>query len=166
MAQSQTNPLEKKLSEIHREAEERDAERRAKRLGLAYANLAKVPISIEAVGLIPEAEAKEAKLAAVELKVRDVALAAYDPKLPAAEKLIRGLESKDYKVKVFMSSLSGLEQAWRLYKFIVGEAKEITGKVEIEKKHLEELLLKLTSVHALKQELERVYPVMQPQPRF
>lgn len=156
MLQPQTDPLQKKLSEIHREAEERDAERRAVRLGYAYANIAKVPVSIEAVGLIPETEAREAKLAAVEIKNRDLAVAAYDPKSPAAEKIIQDLKRNGYRIKIFVSSVSGLEQAWRLYKYIVKSAKEITGKVEIEKKHLEELLLKLTSIPALKQEVEKV----------
>lgn len=155
MAQSQIDPLQKKLSEMYREAEERDAERRAKRAGYPYANLAKVPISIEAVSLVSEAEAREAKLAVVEIKTGEIAVAVYDPKLPAAEKLIQKLEKEGYKTKVFISSISGLEQAWRLYGFISKEAKEITGKVEIEKKHLEELLLKLTSVEALKQEMEK-----------
>jgi type IV pilus assembly protein PilB len=156
MLQTKPDPLQKKLLEIRREAEERDAERRAARLGLAYANLAKVPISVEAVAIIPEAEAKEAKLAAVELKAKDLALAVYDPNLPAAEKVIQKLKDKGYNLKIFVSSLSSLEQPWQLYKYIAKEAKEITGKVEIEKKHLEDLLLKLTNIDALRQEMERI----------
>lgn len=155
MIQPQPTPLQKKLLEIRREAEERDAQLRAKRAGLPYVALTRTPISIEAVSLVPETEAREARLAAVELKLKEVAVAVYDPKLPAAEKIIQELTRRGYQVKIFISSLSGLEQAWRLYKFVTSESKEITGKVEIEKNQLEELLAKLTTLPALKEEVER-----------
>ena len=52
--------LTNKLEAIRRAGEEREAKRRAERLKLTYADLGKTPISIEAVALLPEEEARKA----------------------------------------------------------------------------------------------------------
>ena len=152
----QLNPLQKKLGEIHRDAEERDAERRAERAGGKYVNLSKVPISLEAVGLIPEAQAKSAKAAAIELKVKDVALAAYDPRTTEVQALVKTLEADRYNIKTFFTSESGLIQAWDLYKYVSEKAKGITGAVAIEKTEFEDLLARLTTLEAAKNEVSKV----------
>ncbi len=150
------SPLQHQLTSIRRDAEERDAERRAKKLGHPYVDLRKVPISIEALRLVPEAEAKSARLAAIEIKLQEVAVAAYDTELEEAKKILQGLEAKNFKLKLFIASDSGLEQAWHFYKFIPAEAKEITGKMEIGQSRFEELLKELTTFEAVQAELEKV----------
>jgi type IV pilus assembly protein PilB len=156
LAPKQEDHLVKKLAEMRREAEERDASRRAARSGAMYVNLSKAPISIEAVRLIPEAEAREAKAAAVELKIDEVAVAAVDPKSPAVAALLEKLKTRHFKVRTFLVSPSSLEQAWYLYKFISAEQKDITGKVEIEKKRFEEELSRIHSLADAVSELKRV----------
>lgn len=146
--------LQKKLALIRREAEERDAERRAVRSGYPYVDLSRVPVSTEALKVLPETKAKDAKLATIELKVRDVALAAFDPHAPAVQTIVQELEARRYTVKIFVASLSGLTEAWRLYKFVGGNTKDITGKVEIEKQRFEGLLKKLTTFKAVQDELQ------------
>ncbi len=152
MLPTQTTSLHKKIGEIRREAEERDGKRRAEKSGVAYADLRKAPVSLEALKLIPEEEAKRARVAAIELKAREVALAAYDPQSPLVKKIIQSLAEKQYAAKVFVASLSGLEEAWHFYQFVSAEAGDITGKVEIEKQGLEELLARLKTVSAVEAE--------------
>ena len=145
-------PLQKKLSDIGREGEEREATRRAKRAGLPYADLRKVPVSIEAVKLIPEALAKEALVAALELKLQDVALAVFDPAQTAAKHVIEDLEHRKYKVNLFVVSHAGLKGVWHYYQFIPPEAKQITGKMELG--NLNELVKKLVGVGTVTTALE------------
>ncbi len=119
-------------------------------------DLAKVPVSIEAIELVPEAQARAAKAAAIEIKVRDVALAAADPTSPAVQSIIQELQSRGFKIKLFRASESGLEQAWSFYKYVAQKGKEITGKVEIEKQHFEDLLGRLTTFQAVQSEVGKV----------
>lgn len=156
LAPQQPNALEKKLATMRREAEERDASRRAGRLGVPYVNLSKTPISIDAVRLVPETEARAAKAATVELKVDEVAIAAVDPRSEAVAKIKKELEARRYKVRTFLASVSSLDQAWYLYKFISGDQKEITGKVAIEANHFEESIQRIKNLETAQSELRTV----------
>jgi type II secretory ATPase GspE/PulE/Tfp pilus assembly ATPase PilB-like protein len=127
--------LIKKLKDIRREAEERDAKRRAEKAGAVYADLGKTPVNIEAVMVIPEAEAKAAKAVGIQLKDKELAVVFYDPAAPEAKKLIEELAAKKYKVKPFVVTMSALEQAWSYYQFVAAEKKGITGNVEIDQEN-------------------------------
>ncbi|MEK7111741.1 MAG: hypothetical protein AAB875_00275, partial [Patescibacteria group bacterium] len=129
MAEEKLTPLQAKLARLNRDSEERAAQELAKKLNYSYVDLRKTPISLEALKLIPEEESRIAKAAVIELKAKRVALALVDPDIREAKKVLRTLEDKKYEVKIFIASLSGLEQSWGFYKFVSGEAKEITGKV-------------------------------------
>ncbi|MBS3903652.1 MAG: type II/IV secretion system protein [Anaplasmataceae bacterium] len=136
---SEENDLKSKLDIIRRAAEERDAETRAKALDLGYVDVRKTPTSIDALRLIEEEVAKAAKVAALQLKVDVVAVAAYDPRLPQAEQAKKILEQRGYKVNMFVASESGLQEVWRMYRF-VGEAPEdITGKIDINEEEWKKL---------------------------
>lgn len=154
MAENKINSIVRKLNDIRREGEERDAKRRAEKAGLGYVDLSKTPASIEAVRLVPEAEAKVAKVAAIQLRVKEVALIAYDPGSPEVQKVIEELKAKKYEVKPFVVSMSALEQVWKMYEFVSEAGHEITGKVEIQKERIEALLKKLVNVEAVKAEIE------------
>ncbi len=123
--------IKDKLMKIRREAEEREAKKRADNNKLLYLNLAAAPINIEALALIAEEAAKELKAAAIEIKENKLALAVFDAQLPAIKELIKGLEVKKYKLSIFIVSLSSLNYAWSFYKFISKKQNQITGKIEI-----------------------------------
>ena len=127
----QTINIDEKLDKIKREAEERDAQRRAHKNNLPYFNLITAPINIEAIGLIPENEAKAFKTAAIEVKNKEIGIAVYDPSILGFKKIIKSLIEKGYKIKIFVVSLSGLEHAYGFYKFISLEKDKITGSVGV-----------------------------------
>ncbi len=149
--QNQTD-LQIRLARLKREGEERAAERLAQTLGHPYVDLTRVPAVVDALKLIPEVIAREAKLAAIEIKARKVAVATLNPELPATKKAINDLEAKKYEIKIFVTSFAGLEQAWRLYRFVKNDAEDITGRVKIEEKRVEELVRRLTSFDAIREE--------------
>ncbi|MFH1246667.1 MAG: ATPase, T2SS/T4P/T4SS family [Candidatus Liptonbacteria bacterium] len=156
MPDSPQSALQRKLTDINRLAEERDALRRAERTGYPYIDIRKIPISTEAIKLIPELDARDAKASAIEIKLREVAVAALDPQSPGTQKIIQDLEARKYAVKLFVVSLSGLNEAWHFYKFVSATTKDITGKVEIEKQRFEGLLQKLTTFKMVNDELSAV----------
>lgn len=145
--------LDSKLAEINRAAEERDSERRSAKSGHSYVNISKVPVMIDALGVIPEEAARAAKVAAIEIQGHSLAVAAFDPNSPETQAIIHNLEAKKYVPKLFVSSTSGLEEAWRMYKFVNNKSKDITGAVAIEKQRFETLIAKLTSFQKVQEEL-------------
>ena len=53
--------IKRKLSQINREAEERDAKRRALKLKFPYLDLSTAPLEVDALGLMSEEAAQHAK---------------------------------------------------------------------------------------------------------
>lgn len=152
----QPNELLERLKKLHRDGEERAAERMAGQAGLVYGDLSKTPISLDAVRIIPEQDARNAKAAGIEIKGNRLALGVANPNLPATKKLIGDLGVKKYEVKIIVISPSSLESAWHFYQFIKPEADVITGTVKIAKERLETLRARLTTIDAIHKEIESI----------
>lgn len=145
--------LEEQLLKIRREAEEREAERRAQKAGLNYLNLTKTPVQIESLKLVKEEEARRARLAPFQFKEKEVALAVWDPQSPDVQVVVKKLESGGSRVKLFIVSAQSLEHIWGFYKFLPPPAEEITGKVSISADRIKELFKKLTDLEKIKKEI-------------
>jgi len=152
MGDTPQKELQSKLAQLKRDGEERAARRLAEQLGVGYMDLSKTPAALDAVRLIPETVARDAKTAAIEVRGRQVAVAAVNPSLPATKKAIADLEAEGHEAKLFVVSPSGLESAWQLYKFVKATTAEITGKVSITKERLEDLKSRLVNFDAIKKE--------------
>jgi type IV pilus assembly protein PilB len=146
--------LQGKIIQARREAEERDAQRRAAKNSLEYIDLSTAPINVEALDLISEETAKKAKAAPIEIKEQRLAIVVFDPELSETKALIENLKAKEYQLKIFVTSLSHLEYAWGFYKFAVKKTEEITGRVRIDEKRLNELKAGLTTLDGVKNALD------------
>ncbi|HVN26534.1 MAG TPA: GspE/PulE family protein [Candidatus Paceibacterota bacterium] len=149
----QPNELQERIVKLRRDGEERAAERLAAQLGLSYANLATVPVSLDAVRAVPEEDARNAKAVAIEIKGTKIALGVVNPSLETAKKVVSDLEGKKYSVKQVVISPSSLEAALRFYQFVRPEAEAITGTVKISKDRLEDLRKRLSSTDAIGKEI-------------
>lgn len=141
------------LVKSRREAEERDAKRRATQAGFPYLNLALAAIETDAIALIPKEKAEEAKLAGVEYKGNNMVLAAYDPKESKAQEAIKELESKGLKLKIFIVSLTSLQRAWDFYKYVVKKTAPLTGEIIIDKERIDSLMKKLIKSEKIREEI-------------
>ncbi|MFH1346662.1 MAG: GspE/PulE family protein [Spirochaetota bacterium] len=148
--------IKNKLAQMQREAEERDAKRRAEKTKFPYADLSTTSINIEALSLIPEEEAKKAKLAAIEFKEKKVALAVFDSENSETKKVIEELKAKGYTLSIFTTSLSGLNNIWNFYKFVFKKQENITGRIKIEEKKLVELKKELVSLKSINTSIGRM----------
>src|ERR1700687_5476794 len=99
MAYVKPDEWKTKVAKLHREGEERAAQRLAEKLGLEYADLAKTPVTLDAIRIIPEGDAQDAKVAAIQASPSKVALGVVNPELPATKKMIEVLKAKNYEVK-------------------------------------------------------------------
>ncbi len=148
------NEINNLLVKARREAEERDARRRAVDCGLEYLDLAAVPVETDALALIPEEKSAQAQAAAIEYKNHSAVLAAYDSRLPAVQALVKELEGRNVKVKVFIVSLSSLERAREFYKFIIPKTGSIGGRIDVDQGRVAALMHKLASLEAVKKEVD------------
>jgi hypothetical protein len=86
-----------KIAAIRREAEERDAARRAETIGVPYVDIRKTPVSVAALQLIPQADSERLGLAAIELRDHHVSLAAEHPTDPDVQAYVAGLVARNYE---------------------------------------------------------------------
>ncbi len=155
MAESTTNPIQQKVDKLKREGEERATERLSKELGIPYLDLGRSPVSIEAVKLVSEEQAKKAKLVAIALRGKQVALVVSDPRTEETKKVIKELEALKHEVKLFIGSLTGIKETWHFYQFLSKKSEdEITGAVDIQKERFEEFTKKWLSLEDFKKDLE------------
>src|SRR5690348_15470239 len=98
MAFPDPNDLQAKLAKLRHEGEERAAKRLAEELKVPYADLSRTPVSLDAVKVIPEDQAKNAKVACIAIKARSIAVVASNPALPATKKLLDELRAQKYEI--------------------------------------------------------------------
>lgn len=135
-----------KLHKLEREAEERDAERRATALGAPYKDLVISAVEIDALRLIPEEEARRVKAAGLALKGKRLVLAIYNPESEDAKQLLQKFHADKYETQFFVVSLSSLEHAWSFYQYVTEQAGEITGKVAIDAQRFASFREKLKNI--------------------
>ncbi len=154
IGEQKNSNLEEIIAKERHEAEEREARRRAEKFNYPYISLATVPIQTKALRLINSKDAREARMAAFQLKKKKLSLAAFDPDASEAKKIINKLKTEGYEPEIFIVSLKGLNYAWTFYQFVTPEAKEITGKVEIAANKIKELTKKLGDLEKFKTQLQ------------
>lgn len=145
--------LQEQLERQRRDAEEKDAERRAKQLGLPYLNLlsTKIPTELKAMELVKEKDATENLVVPVQIVRKKVTVAVFDPKTEGAASLLADL-AKKYEVTTAVCSMTSIKHALSFYKYI-SESKEITGSVEINEENVKTLEEKIKSIKDLSEEI-------------
>lgn len=148
-----TGDLEEKLREQKRFIEENDSKRRASVRGLPYLDLinSKIPIEIKALQIITEGEARAAKLAPIDIVKTKLLVVAFDPEKEEAKEIIERLK-KTHEVNIAIVSEKSLDHAWSFYQY-VQQAKEISGRVEINENKLKELQSRITSIASLTEQV-------------
>ncbi|MCR4261228.1 MAG: ATPase, T2SS/T4P/T4SS family, partial [Candidatus Colwellbacteria bacterium] len=108
-------PIVAKLESLQKDAEERDAMRRAATENLPYLDIKHQVIDRGALEVVPEELARETNTAIFAKEVNKVRVAAYSSKTNAFGKLSLFLDEQKLKKEVSIVSLSGLEEVWKHY---------------------------------------------------
>src|SRR3989344_4938965 len=123
-------PIDKKLLDIRRQAEERDAVRRAETEKLPYTNLTGVNVDKSALDMVPEKLAREAEAIAFGLNGEQPQVAVYTSKSDTFEKLNLFFQEERLKPELYIASMSSLEDGWRVYAAISSDERdEIVSEV-------------------------------------
>lgn len=146
--------LEEQLEKQRRDAEERDAERRARQLGLPYLNLisTKIPTELKAMELVKEKDATENLVVPIQIAQKKVTVASFDPRMPGASAIIAELR-KNHEVTVAVSSMTSIRHALSFYRYIT-EIKEISGSVEINEDNIKRIEEKIKNITGLSGEID------------
>ena len=121
----------KELGEVRLQEEEELIAFLAEKHGVPYVNLATISIENDALRLIPEAEARAAKLAPFSINGKKVVVAIFTPNTPEVQTALQKLQDKGYQVEVTMASTKSLEKAWSHYEEISQATISHGGTVEM-----------------------------------
>lgn len=126
-------PIENKLKNIQREAEEREAKRRAAREKLPYLDLREQTIDRSALELIAEDLARTAKALPFSRGKKRVGVAAFTSQSGEFAKLLLLLEEQKLESDIYIASLSGLKEGWQEYASIrVEDRAEIVSEIRLD----------------------------------
>lgn len=124
--------LQLQLNQIKREAEERDAQRRAQQEGITYLPPERISLNLEALALLDEQRAREGHCAIITAKEKKIAVIVYDPKYSKTKEALKQLEEMGYTVVLYIVSLSSLARILDQYRFVSATHAAISGSVDVE----------------------------------
>lgn len=127
-----SSSVQDQLLKMQREAEERDAQRRAQERGIPYLSPDKVLINLEALEVISHERAQEGHLVPIAIREKKLAVVLYDPQLRKTRELLAALTAQEYEITAYIVSLSSLTYALDFYKFVKTEKKTIAGEVNVD----------------------------------
>jgi type IV pilus assembly protein PilB len=107
---------EEKLAHIRAEEEEDLVRILAEKNNIPYTDLSFVPVIMDALRVIPEAQAREAQVAAFDKSGKKLSIAMHDVANPALPRLEEQLQSQGYLLDKYLVSEKSLERAYSLYK--------------------------------------------------
>lgn len=144
----------KNQEEQLREMREKEAEDLARVLAqkykLPYLNLAAISIDLDALKIIPEQKAREAKLVVFQKSGRKLSVGVLSPNYEFTQNILKELENAGYKTQFFIVSEIGLEKSWKKYAEVPEFIELSQGIIDISPEKLEEFIEKAKSLEDLK----------------
>ncbi len=131
-----------KLRLLLLDEEEKSTQIVAEELHLPYIDLTRIPINTDGLRLIPEAEARESRLAVFEIVGKKVSIAVKNPTSPETGSAVTSLKEKGYEVFVYMTSMQSLKKAWDRYKDLSFAFETEAGSLDISNDEIETLIEK------------------------
>ena len=133
---------------------EREAEDLARLLsqkhGLPYADLSRMTINLDALKLVAEKEAKDAKLAVFQKIAKKLQIAVLNPQLLKAKEVLKALLEEGYEAELFLVSESSLKRAWSRYQEIPAFEEMSTGLIDVSSERIKEFEEKVKNINDLR----------------
>jgi type IV pilus assembly protein PilB len=156
LGEERERKTEIKIKQIQRTEEEQRAKDLASKLGFPYIDLRISLINDRALILTDEEESKQAKTVIFQKRQKELYLAVFDPNLKATKSFVESLENQAFQTKIFITSQSNLEKAWKRYKILKVKKAKITKTAEIDIERLKEIQEEIASIRDLKEKISRV----------
>lgn len=137
---------EKRLEELRKKEEEDVVRILSTKYGLNFIDLKPIPINTDALRLIPEEIAREAKIAVYEKIGKKIQVALFSPKNEKAVIVLKKLEEEGYKPQVSMTTNVSLEKAWDRYKDLSYAVNSTAGTFDISTTQVTEYMSKIKKI--------------------
>jgi type IV pilus assembly protein PilB len=147
---------DERLAELHRQEEEELAQILSEKYKVPYADLTRLTIDTDGLRIIPEEDARKAKMAIFDLIGKRVRVALLAPGREDTKSVIKDLESRGYIVEPFMVSTQSLERAWERYKEISFASNTKEGTLDISSADIEAFVNKVQRLEDVKALVEEI----------
>lgn len=144
---------DKRLDEFRKKEEEDIAQIVASRHGLEYVDLMPVPINMDALRLIPETEAVEAKIAGFSLVGKHIKVAVVSPIHEKTVRVVDRLAKAGYDVVVTVASPTSLAKAWARYKDLSFSTETKAGALEVSSEEIKGFLAEIKTIEDVKKQI-------------
>lgn len=149
-----TDAEDAKLASLREQEEEDLARVLSEKYGLTYTDLTIMPLNVDALRLIPEKEAREAEVVAFEKTGKHLSIAFRSPGNIALAQIEHALESQGFILSRFLVSNKSLDKAYARYAELSLASESKAGVFDIRGEELHELRGTLTSLVALRAQLD------------
>lgn len=129
---------DKELTQLDLARLEDEAQDLAFKLNLPYLDLETIDLNLEALKIIPEAQAKKIQTVVFDQKPGEYYLATVNPEREEVKKLIKEIK-KFGEIKIFVVSLPKFEKFLENYRFLNIDKSRIIGEISLSDKYLEEI---------------------------
>ncbi|MEI6191340.1 MAG: GspE/PulE family protein [bacterium] len=137
---------ERRLEELRKKEEEEVIRILATKYGLNFIDLKPVPINTDALRLIPEDIAREAKVAAFDRIAKKIQIAVFSPKNEKAAIILNKLEADGYKLQISMATNASLEKAWDRYHDLSYAVNTTAGTFDISTEQVTDYMSKIKKI--------------------
>ncbi len=137
---------QKRIDFLRKREEEELAQVLSHKYGVEYVDLSLVAVNVDALRILPEAEAKDAEAAVFGRVGKRLSVAVRAPEHPKIKALKQKLQDMGYEVALFMCSQESLQRAYQRYADLSYATETKAGVFELSNHELEELLTKVTSL--------------------
>jgi len=145
-----------RLKELHEKEEEQLAQMLSTKYGINYTDLSKASIDTDALRLIPEDEARQAKIAGFNLLNKKLAVAIQTPNTQEVQNQIKRLQERGYTIEPFIVSTQSLERAWERYNDISFATQSKSGTLDVANNEIEKLISEFSSIEEVKKSINEV----------
>jgi len=148
------NKTEAKIKIIQRQAEEKESQALASKLGLPYLNLTPVSVDPSVFDAVSLEQAKKTASIILRKFGNSIKIALKNPNNEETKKLIKELKDKGFALEIYVVSQSSLKDVWKRFKHAGEERKKITKEVEITSEKIGEFQKEISTFKDVRNKLE------------
>lgn len=131
MIQFDEDKQNRKIDELLKREEEELVQLLSAKYGIEYVDLSITLINTDAMRLIDEKKAREAKMVAFSLVDKKLKIAVRLPDDTKTQEIINELKTKGYIVTIAITSMASLERAWKSYKDLSFAYETKSGSLDV-----------------------------------
>ncbi len=156
MVQFDEEKQNKRLEDLLKKEEEDLAKTLSSKYGLEYLDLSRMSINPDALRVIPEKEAREAKIAAFDIVNKKIHIGVLSPGNEKTVSAVRALGERGYQPLLHMVSTGSLERAWSRYSEVSFASEVKAGVLDISNEEIQNLVKKVSAIADVKILIEEV----------